>query len=81
MKKKIFFSFLIDTPISSPGCEYQFGIYPIGQECNTNFVKCEFGVPLPEPCLPGLVYDERIHTCNWPDMLLEKCNPEGKKFC
>ncbi|KAK6637067.1 hypothetical protein RUM43_010741 [Polyplax serrata] len=64
------------TPISTPGCEYQFGIYPTGSGCDTNYLKCEFGVPVSEPCLPGLVYDERIHTCNWPDMYLEKCNPE-----
>ncbi|KAK6637069.1 hypothetical protein RUM43_010743 [Polyplax serrata] len=65
------------TPISTPGCEYQFGIYEDGPECSTNFVKCEFGVPHLSPCEPGLVYDEKIHKCNWPDLLLDKCNPEA----
>ena len=28
-----------DTPISSPGCLYQYGIYPIGEGCQTTFFK------------------------------------------
>ena len=28
-----------DTPISSPGCLYQFGIYPVGKGCQTTFFK------------------------------------------
>lgn len=66
------------TPISTPGCEYQFGIYADSPECSTHYVKCFYGEPQPEHCEPGLVYDERTHGCNWPDLLLEKCNPEGK---
>ena len=27
-----------DTPISSPGCLYQFGIYPVGEGCQTTFL-------------------------------------------
>lgn len=68
------------TPISSPGCEYQFGIYPDGNECSTHYIKCAHGEPIAEQCEPGLVYDDRIHGCNWPDLLLEKCNPEGNAF-
>ncbi len=30
-----------DTPISSPGCLYQFGIYPVGKGCQTTFFKVE----------------------------------------
>jgi hypothetical protein len=66
------------TPISSPGCEYQFGIYTDSAECSTSYLKCAFGEPHQQPCEPGLVYDDRIHGCNWPDQLLETCNPEGK---
>ncbi|KAG5877135.1 hypothetical protein JTB14_027378 [Gonioctena quinquepunctata] len=65
------------TPISSPGCEYQFGLYPDGEECSVHYIKCEYGQPIPNQCEPGLVYDERIHGCNWPDLLLEKCSPEA----
>ena len=31
-----------DTPISSPGCLYQFGIYPVGEGCQTTFFKVAF---------------------------------------
>ncbi|GBP70464.1 Protein obstructor-E [Eumeta japonica] len=65
------------TPISSPGCEYQFGIYPDSEECSTSYVKCAFGLPEQEACQPGLAYDHRIHGCNWPDLLQPFCNPEA----
>ena len=32
-----------DTPISSPGCLYQFGIYPVGEGCQTTFFKVRVG--------------------------------------
>lgn len=68
------------TPISTPGCEYQFGIYPHTHECSTHYIKCAHGEPAANECEPGLVYDDRIHGCNWPDLMLETCNPEGKKL-
>lgn len=69
--------FIIATPISSPGCEYAFGIYPDSGECSTTYLKCAFGEPSQHHCDDGLAYDERIHGCNWPDQLLHICNPEG----
>lgn len=69
--------FFIATPISSGVCEYQFGLYEDSPSCSTSYIKCEFGVPHQLPCDKGLVYDQRIHGCNWPDLLLEKCNPEA----
>lgn len=68
------------TPISSPGCEYAFGIYDDTPECSISYLKCAFGEPHQETCTPGLVYDSRIHGCNWPDLLVPKCNPEGELF-
>lgn len=65
------------TAVSTPGCEYQFGIYEDSAECSTGYIKCAYGEPFPQKCDDGLVYDERIHGCNWADQLLEKCNPEG----
>jgi len=65
------------TPISSPGCEYAFGIYPDSAECSTTYLKCAFGEPSQHHCDDGLAYDERIHGCNWPDQLLPHCNPEA----
>lgn len=68
------------VPFSTPGCEFAFGIYPDSDQCSTSFLKCEYGVPHETPCEPGLAYDERIHGCNWPDQLLEICNPEGERY-
>ena len=31
-----------DTPISSPGCLYAYGIYPVGEGCQTTFFKVPF---------------------------------------
>jgi len=66
-----------DTPISSPGCEYQFGIFPSGKGCFASYTKCANGVPSEVYCQLGLAYDHRIHTCNWPDLLMEYagCDP------
>jgi len=68
-----------DTPISSPGCEYQFGIFPSGKGCFASYTKCANGVPSEVYCQLGLAYDHRIHTCNWPDLLVEYagCDPSA----
>lgn len=68
---------ILATPLSTPGCEYQFGIYPDSGECSTSYLKCAEGIPHQQSCDAGLAYDERIHGCNWPDQLLHICNPEG----
>lgn len=65
------------VPISSPGCEYKFGIYPESPSCSTNYIKCEHGYPHALECEPGLAYDDKIKKCNWPDLLLDQCNPEA----
>ncbi|XP_024872359.1 protein obstructor-E [Temnothorax curvispinosus] len=64
------------TPISSPGCEYQFGMYPESDSCSTSYIKCVHGDPLQAHCDPGLVYNAKTHTCVWPDELIPFCNPE-----
>jgi len=61
-------------PLNHGICEYSFGIYSNGP-CETYYTKCVYGEQLAEPCTPGLAYDDRTHSCNWPD-LLEYCNPE-----
>ncbi|XP_050428207.1 protein obstructor-E-like isoform X2 [Adelges cooleyi] len=62
--------------ISSPGCDYQFGLFSDGSACSTNYVKCEHGEAYSLPCEPGLAYDDRIKKCNWPDALVDVgCNP------
>merc|ERR1711976_536849 len=43
------------------------------------YVKCAFGVPRATPCDLGLVYQDSIHACNYPDQLIEElgCNPSA----
>ena len=63
---------------SAAGCPYQFGLYPVAPgACEPSYVKCAFGIPEQIPCQTGLVYDERIHACNWPDQLTKElgCDP------
>jgi len=56
-------------------CIFDYGIFPTGPQCDTNFIKCEAGYPITEPCETGLGYDESIHGCNWPD-LVPGCDAE-----
>jgi hypothetical protein len=56
---------------SRAGCQYQFGIFPSGVGCFASYTKCAGGVPTEAYCQLGLAYDHRIHTCNWPDLLME----------
>lgn len=65
------------TPLSSPGCEYQFGIYPESDSCSTTYIKCAYGEPHQAHCDAGLAYDDKSHTCVWPDQLIPYCNPEA----
>ncbi|XP_063973271.1 protein obstructor-E [Diachasmimorpha longicaudata] len=65
------------TPISSPGCEYQFGVYSESHSCSTNYIKCIHGEPHLEACTPGLAWDDKSHSCVWPDQLIPYCNPEA----
>jgi len=75
-----------DTPISSPRCEYRFGIFPLADGCQQSYNQCSFGTPTQVPCetenvnIPvslGLSYDPRSHTCAWPDLLQDLgCDPE-----
>jgi len=60
-----------DTPISSPGCLYQYGIYPVGQGCQTTFFKCAGGVAYETPCKRGQAYSNEAHLCNYPDSAYE----------
>jgi len=67
------------TPISSSGCKYQYGIFPVHKGCFTSYNKCAKGVPTEVPCQLGLAYDDRIHACNWPDLLVKSagCDPSA----
>jgi len=76
------------SPEPSPGCEFQFGLFPRGQGCHTSYTKCDMGVPSEMPCeaenvnIPvplGLAYRPDTHSCDWPDLLTDLgCDPAGR---
>lgn len=77
-------------PLASPGCPWQFGIFPIQSagRCSLDYFVCEWGVPETKRCSPeGLFYDDRIKGCQWADqlgckseqVLNFKCPPEDEE--
>lgn len=59
-------------PLASPGCPWQFGIFPVSSagRCSIDYFVCEWGVPETKRCSPeGLFYDDRIKGCQWADQL------------
>ena len=69
--------FFLVVPESNEYCEFKYDIQPKSVGCSTDFYKCADGEPYDTPCPTGLVYDHRIHACNWPD-LLEDCDKNRK---
>merc|ERR1719507_2316933 len=65
-----------DTPISSPGCLYQFGIYPVGKGCQTTFFKCAHGTTYETACKRGQAYSNEYHRCDYPDSV-QDCDSES----
>jgi len=56
-------------------CAYDYGIFAY-RRCYPSYAICAAGRETEAQCEVGLVYDERIHTCNYPDLQLELgCNP------
>lgn len=71
---------LIPDPARYPEsvCEYAFGLFKVSKGCDIYYYRCAYGEAEEVPCEKGLAYDERTHTCNWPDLMIEEygCDPE-----
>ena len=66
-----------ETAISTPGCDYSFGLFPVG-ECQPTYYKCAFGQPADIPCDIGLVFNPVTRACDWPDQQLDLgCDPSA----
>ena len=60
-------------------CEYAFGIFKASAGCDLFYYRCAYGEAEEVACEKGLAYDDRTHTCNWPDLLLDVgCVPESR---
>ncbi|KAK4027007.1 hypothetical protein OUZ56_016027 [Daphnia magna] len=70
---------LTPDPARNPGsvCEYAFGLFKPSAECDIFYYRCAYGEAEEVACEKGLAYDDRSHSCNWPDLLLDiGCDPE-----
>jgi hypothetical protein len=68
------------APISTPGCPWQFGLFAEDSSsgCAPTYSECIWGVPERRWCEPkGLLWDDRIHGCQWPDKL--GCKAAGEQ--
>jgi len=62
-------------------CPYSYGIFPLGEECSPDYVKCANGVAKSVSCEVGLVFDRTIRSCNYPDLLVEEVCHLRSYFC
>lgn len=54
------------APISTQNCPWQFGLYPHSKSC-TRYWQCWNGTATIHLCPLSLLYNEAIHSCDWPD--------------
>lgn len=62
----------IPNPISSPGCRWQYGIFPVQgvPKCSIDYYECKAGVHEVKRCtVEGQIYDDRTKTCQWAEVL------------
>lgn len=59
-------------------CEYSFGLFKPSADCDIFYYRCAYGEAEEVACEKGLAYDDRSHSCNWPDLMLDiGCEPES----
>ncbi|XP_043204052.1 uncharacterized protein LOC122371654 [Amphibalanus amphitrite] len=62
------------TPTPSPwfDCPTTFGLYPDPYDCNKYF-QCSYGVAFEEQCQPGLEFNPRSNSCDFPSNINPPC--------
>lgn len=76
------YSFLIklkmfsDGPISKEHCEWLYGIFGHETSC-TRYWTCWNGTAIEQLCIGGLLYNEHMRSCDWPDNV-EGCQKHRK---
>lgn len=53
------------TPISTPNCPWQYGLYAHERSC-TRYWQCWNGTATVHLCPLSLLYNEAVHACDWP---------------
>ena len=54
------------TPIGSENCQWQYGVFPHATSC-TRYWQCWNGTSTIQQCPFSLLYNDVIHSCDWPD--------------
>ena len=53
-------------PITSENCQWQYGVFPHATSC-TRYWQCWNGTSTIQQCPFSLLYNDVIHSCDWPD--------------
>lgn len=57
---------LSDSPIGTEHCGWLYGIFGHETSC-TRYWTCWNGTATEQLCIGGLLYNERTHSCDWPE--------------
>lgn len=53
-------------PATSENCQWQYGVFPHATSC-TRYWHCWNGTATIQQCPFSLLYNDAIHSCDWPD--------------
>lgn len=53
-------------PVTSENCAWQYGVFPHATSC-TRYWHCWNGTATIQQCPFSLLYNDAIHSCDWPD--------------
>lgn len=66
----------LDPPIGTDHCAWLYGIFGHETSC-TRYWTCWNGTATEQLCIGGLLYNERTHSCDWPENV-EGCQKHRK---
>lgn len=69
---------LLEQPISSENCHWQYGVFPHATSC-TRYWHCWNGTSTIQQCPFSLLYNDAVHACDWPDNVPD-CQKHRKYF-
>lgn len=55
-----------EQPITTDNCQWQYGVFPHATSC-TRYWHCWNGTATIQQCPFSLLYNDAIHSCDWPD--------------
>lgn len=70
--------FSVDPPIGTEHCDWLYGIFGHETSC-TRYWTCWNGTATEQLCIGGLLYNEKTHSCDWPDNV-EGCQKHREFF-